>query len=434
MGRKLEVDLVANARPFNNTLDAAANKVTGFSGRLKAMGGGSLGKGLAIGAGVAGFNLLTTAVSTAVGAMDEMHQAFLADQESQLRLQNILQNTVKNYDEAVKSAEDFAGAQQRLGFEDDSVRDSLGQLVGITHDLAKAQELSTIAIDLARAKNISLAQATDTVARAYTGVARGLTLVGIDARGATTGLELVNRIAQNTKGAAETYAKSGAGRMAAANAKLQDTMEKVGGAIDQVSQVVIPVMVAGLGGLVDGAGEFIKGFTDVANFVTTNLNNAFLFFAQVIQNVRAQLAGLIDLAQTLINGVLPGLARGFASVGGNGSGGFGDPGNGGVVFNPNAKLDPSQIQDRRGQITLPKSGSVNIGAFNPFPFHDGGIVGGPYGSDQLIMAQAGERVIPNGGASGQTIIVNIASFIGSDRDIDRFSDRLAFRLRSTALS
>ncbi len=50
------------------------------------------------------------------------------------------------------------------------------------------------------------------------------------------------------------------------------------------------------------------------------------------------------------------------------------------------------------------------------------------------MAQAGERVIPTGETGGQVININIASFIGSDRDIDRFSDRLAFRLRSTSLS
>src|SRR4051812_12864053 len=116
MGRKLEVDLVANARPFNNTLDQAANKVTGFSGRLKALGGGSIGKGLAIGAGIQGFNLLTTAVSAFTSQLDVMHDAYLADQESQLRLQNVLKNTVKNYDAAVKSAEDFAAAQQPLGF------------------------------------------------------------------------------------------------------------------------------------------------------------------------------------------------------------------------------------------------------------------------------------------------------------------------------
>lgn len=60
--------------------------------------------------------------------------------------------------------------------------------------------------------------------------------------------------------------------------------------------------------------------------------------------------------------------------------------------------------------------------------HAGGVVPGLPGSNVPAMLQAGERVIPAGG-SAQTIIVNIESFIGSDQDIDRFTDRIALRLR-----
>ncbi len=403
MTRQIKVDIVGNAKPFTNALDAAVGKVTGFGDKMRSLGGGNLGKGLAIGAGIQGFNLLTTAIDAGVSKLDEFHQAYLADQESQLRLQNILKNTTKDYDAAVKAAEDFAGAQQKLGFEDDSVRDSLGQLVGITHDVAKAQELSSIAMDLARAKNIDLAQATDTVARAYTGVARGLTLVGIDARGASTGLELVNRIAQNTKGAAETYAKSGAGRIAAANAKMQDTFEKLGEAVDKVSQVVIPVMAAGLGGLVDAAGEIIAGFSEAARFLNEVFGPALAAIGDIARTVAAPLGNLADLI--------------LGAPGGGGGGGGGQQQSGGVINVGNLK--PGQSQ--------------NIGTFGG-SFANGGVVPGPQGSPTMILAHGGETVTPKGQAQGQTIIINIASFIGSDRDIDRFSDRLAFRLRATSLS
>ncbi len=403
MARKIEVDLVANAKPFNNALDAAVGKVTGFSGRLKALGGGSIGKGLAIGAGIQGFNLLTTAIETGISKMDEFHQAYLADQESQLRLQNVLKNTTKSYDAAIKSAEDFAGAQQKLGFEDDDVRASLAQLVGITHDITEAQKLSGIAMDLARAKNIDIAQATDTVARAYTGVARGLTLVGIDARGAATGLELVNRIAQNTKGAAEQYAKSGAGRIAAANAKMQDTFEKLGFAVDKVSQIAIPIMAAGLGALVDGAGAIIGAFETAARVLNEQFGPALSFIGQLAQAVASPLALLADIGANIAGAVA-------------GNGGGGGQGQGGVInvggSNPNGG---PQV--------------INIGK----PFHTGGVVSAS-DATSLHALQEGEVVTPRGQAAGQTIIVNIASFIGSDRDIDRFADRLAFRLRATSLS
>lgn len=395
MARQIIVEIVGEDRKLTGTLNEATAKVEGFGGRLK-----NVGKGIAIGAGVAGFNLLTSAISVGIGKLDEMHQAFLEDEESQLRLQNSLKNTVKNYDAAIKSAEAFAGAQQRLGFEDDDVRASLGQLVGITHDYAEAQKLSTVAIDLARAKNIDLAEATNIVGRAYTGVARGLTNVGIDARGAASGLELVQRIIQNTKGAAEAYAKTGAGRMAVANAKLQDTMEKVGKAIDKVSEIVIPIMVAGLGAIVDATGEVIQWISDFIGWLNNGLGPAL----NTIIDLAARAFELLQGIATLDLGKVAHALRGPDS-GGSGSGGTINVGGG------------------TGGPTV-----TNIGV--PF-HHDGGVVAGPFGSDQLIMAQAGERVIPNG-ASAPTIVINIASFIGSDRDIDRFSDRLAFRLASVS--
>ncbi len=403
MSRQIKVDIVGNSKPFTNELDKAIGKVSGFGDRMRALGGGSLGKGLAVGAGIASFNLLTSAIEVGVSKLDEFHNAYLADQESQLRLQNILQNTTKNYQQAVKAAEAFAGAQQQLGFEDDSVRDSLGQLVGITHDLKEAQKLSSIAMDLARAKNIDLAQATDTVARAYTGVARGLTLVGIDARGASTGLELVNRIAENTKGAAATYARSGAGRIAAANAKMQDTFEKLGYAIDQISQVVIPIMAAGLGGIVDFLGEAIKAGQDFVGFLNTTLGPALTAIGNIASTVFNALYGVLNAAKGLL-GVKDSLSRA------NGTG-----------------LPQSTTT---GGVTS----TTYAGHFLAPVHHAGGVVAGPYGSDQLIMAQAGERIIPTGQSAAQVININIASFIGSDRDIDRFADRLAFRLRATSLS
>ncbi len=403
MARKIEVDLVANAKPFNNTLDAAVGKVTGFSSRLKAMGGGSIGKGLAIGAGVAGFNLLTSAIGAAVSQMDEMHQAFLEDEASQARLQNVLQNTVTNYDAAVKGAEAFAAAQARLGFTDDSVRDSLGQLVGMTHDLAEAQNLATLAQDLARAKNIDLAQATDVITKAYAGQGRGLTALGINISGAVGKTQLLARAWQNVRGAAEKYATTGAGKVAAANAKMDQTMEKLGGAIDKVSQVVIPVMVAGLGGLVDGAGELIKWFTDLANFVANRLSPVFQTFANLLGGV-ADLIGNIAGAVGTVAGAIGGVLAGNNNGGGTGS--------------------------TPGHIVIPKSGSVNIGKFGG-SFASGGVVPGT--GPVAIIAHGGETVTPKG-QGGQTIIVNIASFIGSDRDIDRFTDRIAFRLRATSLS
>jgi hypothetical protein len=185
---------------------------------------------------------------------------------------------------------------------------------------------------------------------------------------------------------------------------MQDTFEKVGGAIDKVSQIVIPIMVEGLSALVAAAEAIIGAFETATRVLQEQFGPELAIIGDIARNVASPLALLADIGANIAGAIA----------------GTGTPAKtGGVV-----------TRDLGGGVI-----STTYGPGSGGKFHDGGIVPGPYGSDQLIMAQAGERIVPTGqAAAGQTIIVNIASFIGSDRDIDRFTDRIAFRLRSTSLS
>jgi hypothetical protein len=408
MARKITVELTANARQFNNSIDSAIGKVTGLKGRIAATGGGSLTKGLAIGAGIASFNLITTAIEATVSQLDMLHQAYLDDEASRQRLDNALKNNVSNYADATAAAEKFASAQADLGFQDDDVRAGLEQLVGVTHDAQKAIELFGLAEDLSRAKNIDIATAVDAVTKGYLGQGRALQALGIDLRGAGSGGEILARTLKDVKGEAVAYAKTSAGLVAKENAKMQETFEKLGKAVDVVSQIAIPIMQAGLGGIVDAAGELIAWLTQAAGVLNDTFGPALRTIGDIARYVGGPLGTIADIAANIV-GAIGGLG-GKPAAGQTGGGQS-------TGFNPNGSPLPPGVS----VVTYPWH-------------HDGGMVAGPPGSDQLIMAQAGERIIPRGEAAGQTIIVNIASFTGSDRDIDRFSDRLAFRLRSTSLS
>lgn len=102
--------------------------------------------------------------------------------------------------------------------------------------------------------------------------------------------------------------------------------------------------------------------------------------SSVIQSVLAPLLGVIDAIEW-INDNMP--------TGGNkGSGGLSKGGGGGSG-------KPSQV------------------------LHDGGFVQGPIGSEQFVIAQAGEYVTPIGGAmpGGGNVIVNVAGSVMSERDL-----------------
>ncbi len=90
--------------------------------------------------------------------------------------------------------------------------------MGQTHDVIEAQKLAALSMDLARAKNIDLATATDAITKAYNGQARALAAVGIDVAGAAGRTQLLARAYDNVNGAAKRYAATGAGAVAKANA------------------------------------------------------------------------------------------------------------------------------------------------------------------------------------------------------------------------
>jgi hypothetical protein len=65
-------------------------------------------------------------------------------------------------------------------------------------------------------------------------------------------------------------------------------------------------------------------------------------------------------------------------------------------------------------------GGSTWGSGTPLPvMHSGGVVAGPIGSDQLIVAQAGEYVVPIGGSApgGVNVVVNVAGSVMSERDL-----------------
>ena len=106
MARQLVVEIIGDASKFGSTVDQATTKATTLGGKLS-----GLGKGVALGAGIAAFNLMGAAIGTAIGKLDEAHQAFLDDEVSSTKLANALKNNIPNWDGNAAGAEAYATAQ-----------------------------------------------------------------------------------------------------------------------------------------------------------------------------------------------------------------------------------------------------------------------------------------------------------------------------------
>lgn len=111
-----------------------------------------------------------------------------------------------------------------------------------------------------------MAPATDVVTKAAQGQGRGLKALGIDVSGATSAADFLAAAQKNVAGASEAWIATN-GTASVSNLKVGEAMEKVGGIIDKVSQVAVPLLAGALVGIVDvltsSVGPAIQFVSDI---------------------------------------------------------------------------------------------------------------------------------------------------------------------------
>jgi uncharacterized protein YukE len=404
--REIAIKISGDASGFNSAVGGAVQKTESLSSRLK-----GVGKGMVIGAGIGAFNLLNDAVSFGIGQIGAMDQKYKDFQASQTKLTVALKNNIPGWDGNAKGAEAFAEAQKRLGFNATEVQDSLGQLVGVTHNLAEAQQLASLAEDLARSKGIDLATATDVVTKAHEGNGRALKGYGIDIGNATTATELLDAVTKNVTTPAEAYAGTSEGKTVVANASVEASMVKIGAIIDKVAVVVLPMLAQGfeyladiagavfpvIGRIVDAAQKIIVGAIKAIIGIVSTVIGVFQGMAGIIGGIWAGVTSTIKGAINFIIDTINGAIRGINKI---------------------------QVHIAVGPVKYDFNG-VNLGYIPRL--HSGGIVPGVPGTEQLTMLQAGERVTPAGSSSGFTI-----QGVSEAQIIDMVDRGLYFRLQRAA--
>ena len=183
-------------------------------------------------AGEKAFAAIKVAAVAAAAALVAMGiasvNAAIQDEASSTRLLSALKArgfAQKNLTEEINKS---IAAGQNLGFTDDEVRASLENATRFTKDFAKAQKIAQIAQQVSRTTGQDLATATLNVGKAYKGTgSRLLASLGITKKG-IKGQEVLNAITGKTRGAAEAYSKTTAGRFATAQIKLNEAFEKLG--------------------------------------------------------------------------------------------------------------------------------------------------------------------------------------------------------------
>jgi hypothetical protein len=344
---------------------AAKDAASGVMGKI----GNSMGKLKSI-AGTA-FKTLAAgalAAAAAIGALAVTAiKSAIEDEASTSRLNAAL----KARGLAVKALTPAINAQiaagQKLGFTDDETRASLEAATRFTKDFTKAQQISKVAQDVARATGVDLATATVNVGKAYAGAGgRLLKTLGITDKG-IKGQAALDAIFGKVQGSADAYAQTVGGKFGIAQDRMNEQIEALGyrllpavsGAMDFIATSVLPITDAAFqaigdaitsvgdeiskpGGMLESvgavAGEFLNsmkpGVEAVASalgpFIQAVLNLAgalwgdgkgplavaVTFIGEALNNLMLIIKPVLDILTAIINAI-NGVITGAAKLGDN---------------------------------------------------------------------------------------------------------------------
>lgn len=161
---------------------------------------GALGAGLYIGNKLV--NFFKSSVEASMEAQKEMAQ-----------IEVNIRNAGLAFEEAMPIMEEFGNKAIQLGFDDEEAMTSLSRFAMVTKDYGKQQNLANLAMDMARAKGVSLESTTRTLMSVMAGNTRALKEYGISLDSDASSAEALDALQIRLKGSAEAFAKTNAGQM-----------------------------------------------------------------------------------------------------------------------------------------------------------------------------------------------------------------------------
>ena len=178
--REVKVDILGDPTSYKKAM-TDAEQHTGKTG--------SVMTGIFTGIGIGATQLATEGIGKVVDFLGESSKVARDAEVTTTRLTTALHDNVKGFQGTAEAMEPAIDAGRRLGFTGDELRASLSALVTVTKDTKQAQDDQSAAEDLARARGIDLASATNIVIKAQEGNVGALKKLGIIVPAVTTAVD-----------------------------------------------------------------------------------------------------------------------------------------------------------------------------------------------------------------------------------------------------
>lgn len=184
--------------------------------------------GFGLAAGFSVFNTAKAVIGDVTGFLMDAAEAAMEDEKSVTQLHATMRANVPGWERYAAAIDDAAEKGLALAFSDDEVRGSLNRLIPYTKDVTEAIRLNALAMDIARAKNMSLEDAAALVGKAYAGQVTALRRAGIAIGNAKTSTEALGRAQESVAGQAEAYASTTEGSYKTLQLTIDELTETLG--------------------------------------------------------------------------------------------------------------------------------------------------------------------------------------------------------------
>lgn len=182
-------------------------------------------------------------------ALGDAAKGAIEDDAAQQSLALTLRNTTGATDAQIAANEDWISTQGKLlGISDEKLRPALARLTTQTHDVRKAQELATLAMDVAQGTGKNLSTVTEAIAKAAGGSTAALAKLSPElkqmAKDGASADEMMAALSGTFMDQASTAAGTAEGQFRRLSVGLAETKESIGAALMPAIEAVLPFLQA----------------------------------------------------------------------------------------------------------------------------------------------------------------------------------------------
>jgi hypothetical protein len=290
--RTLKLSILGDIDQLKKSLTAGSTEVQSFGNKI---GDFSKKAGLAFAAAGA------AAAAYAGKLLIDGVKSAIEDEAAQAKLATTLENVTGATKNQIAAVEDYITKTALAnGVTDDQLRPSLDRLLRATNDVAKAQKLQTLALDIAAGTGKELSAVSEALGKAYDGNLGALRRLGV-------GIDDSIIKSKDFDAAALALSKTFEGQASQQADTFQGKMARLTVAFDEAKETVGSYVLDALTPLISGfVNKGIPAITDFASNLSKTLGPAFTEIFAIVKNDVLPIiqAWYGFLANTVIPGIL----------------------------------------------------------------------------------------------------------------------------------